>query len=808
MCLKELIRIAIFLLITFSLEASHGAGAYLNARTFNNGMNIELELHVFQLNDGSVAQFPSAFQVSALSSFNLYIVDTLIHSLGDSLCPAGSLREYIYRGSAGVWLDANDAVFEVVTPCCFVDSVINLNDNSNPIMRTSISIPTVHFGGPGSNNYRMVSVNTLNMKVSLQQSANTDHNTVLDYSVHSMPIGIDSLRYHLSPVGGQGSGSVYKPGYTWLNPLPDPTEDSLNAQNIFDSKGGTLSFRARGQSSDTGFYAINMDFDMYTNSAKMIRMTGLGMLYLQRGDSTLNPSLDLRAQEGSNVLALQNGDTISRSIFYGDSLTIDFKAFSSLGFKLLDGGSRGIPDTTGFYQRFQAQFQQPVINNLGSSGAQDTIYKNLFWKPGFNDFDYRSGTYHFGFYYRLDTCGSLAQKVVVEVELIPEPFINKIQDTIYACFAQNQSISASLWEDSLFWTLDTEVLESDTTLSTIDFSARKSGYVYLSHPRLGNVDSIYLKLDNMPNRIPLQLSADGMEMEFTENDSSLYQKWWLNNVIPFPGVVEDENPIIGAGSYNVWSYVHADSCPNLTDTLTIPHNERWGGNSWAGHPESQASQIALNDANYRKYTQKFRLSKGSRQLEHVYITGFRNVNGNPQNYPAPIVVELQFASGLFFSRTFNIREEGYIDYPIYYPLDSTREIDISFTIPRGIELYLIKGTGAGFEYNGLHFSDFRKITGTDTVATNLRAAIGFKFESDLSLKEPNFKPAALYPNPASDRIVISGSIGSPWLIYSVNGRFMANGRLKDESAEIFIKHFAPGLYILTVQGQNLKFVKE
>tara|TARA_B100001115_G_C15822290_1_gene408981 strand:- start:492 stop:623 length:132 start_codon:yes stop_codon:yes gene_type:complete len=43
MRLKELIRIAFFLLISFSLEASHGAGAYLNARTFNNGKDIELE---------------------------------------------------------------------------------------------------------------------------------------------------------------------------------------------------------------------------------------------------------------------------------------------------------------------------------------------------------------------------------------------------------------------------------------------------------------------------------------------------------------------------------------------------------------------------------------------------------------------------------------------------------------------------------------------------------------------------------------------------------------------------------------------
>tara|TARA_Y100001934_G_scaffold277045_1_gene374938 strand:+ start:1883 stop:4282 length:2400 start_codon:yes stop_codon:yes gene_type:complete len=799
MLLKAFIRFTLFVFLSTSLQASHGAGAYLNCRTYNDGKSIELELHLFRYNGANSNQYNSGFTVTGPQSISLARVATIIHSVGDSLCPNGSISEYIYRGNAylGNVLNANDVVLEAIIPCCLLGDMQNAYSGWVKIM-TSISIPTIASTG---NQYKMVEVNTLNMQARMLHSARTDQPNVIDFSVVAKPSSVDSIVYHLAQVNSLNSNSVYKSGYTGLNPLPDQSEDSLNAQNIFDSELGTLSFRARGQSSDTGFYLLCTDYDVYVDSGKVVSMNALGLVYLEYGDSTLNSSLVFNHKDGSNVQVLQHGDTLSRTLVYGDSLSLDLEAYSISGSKILYGWLGGVPDTTGFYSQFQGLFRQPAVHSIGAAtGSQDTIKKRLFWEPALDDFQYRPGHYNFRLYYRIDTCGSLSQFINVNVELLQEPFIYKTQDTLYTCYAQNLDLSAYFWEDSLFWRPGTGL--GDSTLANISFKPFESGYLYITHPRLGDLDSIYLKLGDLPNRIPLQMTTNGMEMEFVEPNYSVYQQWWLNNVIPFHGVLEDENPIIGAGTYNVWSYVDLDFCPNLTDTLTIPHNERWGGNSWVGHSESISSQMVRGGANNPKYTQKLKITK-NRQLQNVYFIGLNSIASSQQ-----VMVELQFASGLYFTRTFNVKDESYIDYPIYYALDTTMEVDISITVPQYIELSLIEGTGASFEHNGLRFSDFRKIIGTDTTATNLRPAIGFKFESDISLSEDDFQPIALYPNPASDHLILTAPKGSFWQIHSLSGQMVAEGRLESNIAEILIDKFSPGFYLLSVGGQNLKFVKE
>ncbi|WP_421751024.1 T9SS type A sorting domain-containing protein [Croceimicrobium sp.] len=801
MLIKAFIRFALFAFLSTSLQASHGAGAYLNCRTYNDGKSIELELHLFRYNGANSAQYNSSFTITGPLSFNLVRGTSIIHPVGDSLCPDGTITEYIYHGNAflGNVLNANDVVLEAIVPCCLLGEMKNLNDSAGVNIRTRISIPTVPSNN--GNQYKMVSVNTLNMRVRMLHSARTDQFSVLDFSVPLIPSNVDSIRYHLAQISSTNSYSVYESGFTGLNPLPDQTEDPLNAQNIFDSELGTLSFRARGQSSDTGFYLLSTDYDVYVDSGKVVSMNALGLVYLEYGDSTLNSSLVFNHKDGSNVQVLQHGDTLFRTLVYGDSLSLDLEAYSISGSKILYGWLGGVTDTTGFYGQFQGRFQQPAVLSVGAAiGAQDTIRKRLFWEPTLDDFRYRPGHYNFRLYYRLYTCGSLSQYINVNVELLQEPFIYKTQDTIYTCYAQNLDLNAYFWGDSLFWRPRAGL--GDSTQSNINFNPFESGYLYITHPRLGDLDSIYLKLGDLPNRIPLQMTTNGMEMEFTESDHSVYQQWWLNNVIPFHGVLEDENPIIGAGTYNVWSYMHLDSCPNITDTLTIPYNERWGGNSWAGHPESRFGQRVLGEPNNLKYTQKLKITK-NRQLQNVYFIGLNSIASSQQ-----VMVELQFASGLYFTRTFNVKDESYIDYPIYYALDTTMEVDISITVPQYIELSLLEGTGASFEHNGLRFSDFRKITGTDTAATNLRPAIGFKFESDISLSEEDFQPIALYPNPASDHLIISAPKGSFWQLHSFSGQMVAEGRLEADIAEIPIDNFSPGFYLLNVDGQNLKFVKE
>lgn len=62
----------------------------------------------------------------------------------------------------------------------------------------------------------------------------------------------------------------------------------------------------------------------------------------------------------------------------------------------------------------------------------------------------------------------------------------------------------------------------------------------------------------------------------------------------------------------------------------------------------------------------------------------------------------------------------------------------------------------------------------------------------------------VYPNPVKDKIIVSGAGSDPKVsIYDVNGVQI----LKIESSEIEVSSFQPGIYLLNVNGQVIRFIK-
>ena len=68
------------------------------------------------------------------------------------------------------------------------------------------------------------------------------------------------------------------------------------------------------------------------------------------------------------------------------------------------------------------------------------------------------------------------------------------------------------------------------------------------------------------------------------------------------------------------------------------------------------------------------------------------------------------------------------------------------------------------------------------------------------------EPLAIYPNPATSYIHISGDQGTPYAIYSITGKVVAQGTLTGET--IPVADLSNGLYVVKAGDQASRFVKE
>jgi hypothetical protein len=82
------------------------------------------------------------------------------------------------------------------------------------------------------------------------------------------------------------------------------------------------------------------------------------------------------------------------------------------------------------------------------------------------------------------------------------------------------------------------------------------------------------------------------------------------------------------------------------------------------------------------------------------------------------------------------------------------------------------------------------------------------------LEEGSMNNVSIYPNPSKEELNISvspGLLGKEYVILSAQGRELLKGKLKDEEVTLDLSNFAPGVYIVQIEGyqqRNLKIVKE
>ncbi|HRO42102.1 MAG TPA: T9SS type A sorting domain-containing protein [Flavipsychrobacter sp.] len=78
----------------------------------------------------------------------------------------------------------------------------------------------------------------------------------------------------------------------------------------------------------------------------------------------------------------------------------------------------------------------------------------------------------------------------------------------------------------------------------------------------------------------------------------------------------------------------------------------------------------------------------------------------------------------------------------------------------------------------------------------------------LSVDDPQKKiPFSVFPNPASDKVHLSNEASGMYEVYNLSGIKVSEGKV-NEGEEVNVQNLSPGMYLLRMGGETVRFVKE
>lgn len=781
----------IFLFAVLKVSASHNRAGYFNYKVENSNL-LEVELHLFQDLGSFGFQFYNYYVVTGARNFTVYKVDSVHRPISDSLCPDHYIWEYIYKGS--VLLNGTGQAgltFDLQLGCCRVNGV-NLNDSvlGNTAYLSFHVAARLHNPSPGTQYWALRDCNITN-DISIVKSAVTDKREVLDFSVDSLPKGIDSVRYRLVPCyQSVGVPSVYNSGYSALAPLPDQSEDTLNSVNSFDSRWGTLSFQARGATSQMGDYFLAVAYDYYRGGSVATTAYSYGTVNLRPGDSTISSSLRLEISTKDSTFSIDNSGLLKFVLNYRDSLEFEVKAFSTAGIGVRQAIFKGLTDTTGL----GLGLNQPQVTTLGAQIVNDTSESRFSWAPSYKDFEIRPSKFLYKLVFPSDTCGVNPIMVNILIQLQPSAsFANR--DTIYACFGQDVQVS-KIFADTTF-TFGPQAWFQVPYGDTATLLANQSGYIYLVDSSGLSVDSLYLLTTLSDSLAVIGVDPQLTELSFLHQGIAETQEWKINSLLPVIGQREDSLVITGAGQYAAVTELQNDSCLYFTDTIGVEYDFTWGANF--GLPGPENIDIADVQGIFGKYyTQTISLNQGMRVIEKIYIQGVRNQTSSTRT----LNVELETPDGWSKSLVISVPPgQPYAVIEEEIALTTVRSLEVRVSISGVFQAYLVQGTGSPYSIGGLTFSNFQY----DQQPFASRIPLGFRYKGTIGVIEQEFEPLKLYPNPVEDVLYIEGAEeGSEWTFWSITGTQVKTGVLKEGQLSISTADLPRGVYTFQIGEQYEK----
>jgi hypothetical protein len=649
----------------------------------------------------------------------------------------------------------------------------------------------------------------------------------INYSLGFLPRNVDSVAVKLAPINDPNTNSTaFQSGYTYLNPLPDPTEDSLNAQNVFDTLTGIFSFNSRSVNSNPGYYSLSHRYEFYQNGELLSTMSAFGAVWLKSGQDSIKSNFTLEMRAGNEVWRnISNRPVVDTiELFNFDSLALDLRAFHPQGDSLEVLKFNFLPSQDYLSSAYSTpSFNPPSVHSQNPGGSfikGDTNQVQIRWKPNLSYFFAEQKLHKITL--ELEPVDCAAKPILVElfVKLINKPGIlwhGNRRDSIAVCRSGSTVMSSCFFDSTLTW--EPRHFFDNPNSPTPTMSPDSSRFIFLVDSLGNKLDSIYVNSASNPRAdVTLNVvnTSPNVKLAYIDPILSLYQKWTWNDRITFFGQKEDVFDVLSNGTFHVNYLNTGDTCIKFSDTVLIDSDFKYAANHGIGNYEvAQVYNDTIPIGDTVRYHQTITLYRNS-PLSFYRIAVYGIENLEPQKLK-DLKFKLRQPDGVEVEIKSIRKQFGYFEFIRVFDWSSRLDsIVIELQVPGGMVMQLLEGSGNPVPIKGIEYSNFKTVTrsaGTDiSEIGNRRLALGLEFAGRLDQNEmPIENHLKLYPNPSTGlvQVELPGNLEAENRMYAVincKGQVLMSGEFLKTLNELDLSQQPKGLYILKVGNLQQRFV--
>lgn len=629
--------------------------------------------------------------------------------------------------------------------------------------------------------------------------------------------GIDSIETVLAwPFVNGFQRIVWESGYDQFAPLPDTSENPLNAPNQLDANG-YLSFRAASDTVNARFYRYGIRYNHYYDGDRFARQFVNAATVIVRRDSLKSqPVVELR-RDGVSLNQPSQGQTYNFKVLVGDTLNLEIIGRHSKGQDLLAtfSGSNikgNLVANDSLYNGFQINSLNPNFSFLG----QDSVKLSFTWVPLINNYLAGPVPLEIEFKFIDSTCSyPIEESLKLRIKPIIKPVIvdasgsTFISDTLKVC--PGDSISLRVDGDSTFFAWQHPDLINQNTIEQwqLEFLLNNPGWVYLTDSTGNYYDSLYLDFYFLG---PYPLFTDSMNLTFDSQSINPLDidAWYYNDLIPlYANGRPDQMLIQGSGIYSFSTKGILEDCVfNARDT--VDDAQFWGSLSPLGSEADITSGIRYPLRIY--YDFEVLSQKG---LSKIFILGLEPSSVANYSFTANTInyrllegsTELKRETNSFVGTT-----------DIYFEVGSALEVGKTYRLIVELDT---DAAYTSYKTSAINFPStnldvvFLGAGEQNQIGVSFPTAsvppIGFKFDSQvLSNDNPNLASFSVYPNPSTGLVNIrfdTKSISSNYRVISTNGIIIKQGLARDDFSLDFTD-LPKGIYhIVFDTGLSQKIIK-
>lgn len=795
----RLLSFILLSLFAISASASHMLGGGITWQKTANG-DFVFELVLYRECGGSTANMANTQNISGpAGSITLTKVSNLVIApvctgggqiqCGVSMAGVGAVEKYVYKSSAITLAGTPPAIGWnfVYSSCCMPTNIVNLtNAGSQGYYFQSTMYPGNTDGSP----YFVEDVNHIL----------TPYNS--NFSVKAIsPSKDDSLYYSFVAPKTTASSSVsFASGYSAASPFPSSQTNAANGAISLDSKAGIVSYDA--QVGVAGSYAYTIAVEQWRNGVLISRITrGFAVAYSTAASSNSAPSVSIDTSTYTDIVKT-GPHTYKTYKYVGDSLNFNISSadydINQSTFALqnilfyANGAALAQPWNSGSGIYNNTAVINPVAPQSGYTSALNNDI-NFQWGIKNEHFNPHNNSHFFTFTFKDDQCPVPGETSVI-LQVVVKPNLAIINDTVYACVGDSVQLSGTSRSGNYSWTPAADF--SDPTVANPKVLATTSGYYYLTDPVTNAKDSVYVSLTQAG---AFTLGTANGKLKLTDANGTTNRIWYYCGV-PFYYPLDTLTPF-GYGDYWVKSAV--GPCVLISDTVTISY-----GQTYSVFDPNNGGYNGANMSLPGSIGATFQINQ-SAGLNSVTLLGVEDLYKSGTGYDLNLKIYDANQTEVFSTDvTLTPPFFGPLNIPVSYNLQANTKYTVAVSGDSALTFKLYENVSypATPHHNGITVSGSYEGAAKQFPSQPSNYLLPITLNTDaqvVGLKEQAHRAIGTYPNPANDKVTVSGlNDGETVDLFDLQGRLIKSYTSKGNELTIERGNLSSGVYLIKMSNSS------